>query len=330
MKKYSWKVYALNWDFKFTINPRDVKAGLVFDSSIEAWQWQFNLVLNKQVTYTDITNTDIVKVYQHDRTNPEWRLIYSGIVQKVKKVINENYEEIILPLIGLWSVFNYKIYSWTFDDTPWNIISAIIDFVNLDYNLFTKNLDLTWDNIKLDIENETALKVIDNVKKASGDFYMIKPNWEVYFHPKPTTPTHYLKLGRDIKKIEIDQDTEQLVNKLYLVWHNWTTIYEDLTSQATYWIREKRISDSTIKQQATADVFWNQYIEDHKNPISKTILDVSDEYDIETILPWDTISVRWTEIDNRLIVKTRYYMDWITIYLEDFDSFWKEFNYLQN
>lgn len=329
VKKYSWKVYSLDWTFKFTIKPSDVKSRLVFESSIEAGQWQFQLVMNKPVDYTDITNTDIIKVYCIDRDNPDWRIIYTWIVQQVIKRINQNYEEITLPLIWLWSVFNYKLFTWTKDDTPWNIISDIVDLINVDYNLFTKNLDTTWTNIKIDSENETLLKLMDRVSQASWDFYMVKADWEVIFQPKPTTPTHTLKLWRNVTKVEMKQDTEKLVNKLYLTWHNWTTPYEDLTSQTQYGLREKHISDTQIKQQDSADEFWNQYIADYKNPINQTTIEVNDEYDIESIHPWDTISVNWTEIQNRLIKKVRYYMDWVTLYLEDFESFWKEFNYLQ-
>jgi len=328
-KKYTWKVYALNWDFKFTINPTDVKAGLVFDSTLNSWQGQFNLIFNKTIDYTGIVNTDIIRIYQIDKSFPDWRIIYAGIVQDVTKKITADFEEIIVPMLWLWSIFTYKTFNWTKDDTPWNIIWDMVDLINIDYNLFTKHITTTWNDVKLDLEYETLLKIITKTKQASEFNFFVWADWIVHFHEKPLTPTHEFQLWKEVFDLQIKDNSEKLVNKLILKYDNSTRIYEDATSQTNYWLREKYISDMSIKQNDSADEFWNQYIEDNKNPISETVIKINDEYDIETIQPWDTITIYDTVVQNMQVVKTKYYMDWITLYLEKFENFGSEFNYLQ-
>jgi len=327
-KKYTWKVYAIDWTFKFTIRPTDVKAPLVFESSLDWWQWQFNLVLNKSVDYNDIINTDIIRIYQIDTSNPDGRIIYAWIVQNIQKNINPAYEEIIIPLLWLWSVFTYKTYNGSLTDTPWNIVSLMIDTINTDYNLFTKNLYLWWTDIKLDNEYETCQKVLHKATKASTYKYRISASWEVRFQDKPATPIHQFQLWKEVTSLKMKTNTEKLVNKLILKYNINTKVYEDLTSQTTYWIKEKYIVDTSIKQNQSADEFWNTYITENKNPINEIIVEINDEYDIEIIKPWDTITIYDTIVQNLQIVKTKYNMDSITLYLEDFESFWNQFNYL--
>ena len=327
-KKYEWKVYSLNWDLKFTINPKDIKSRITFDSILNSWQWQCTLVWNKPAKTFDIASTDIIRIYQIDKQNPDGRNIYTWIVQNITRKILASYEEIVIPLLWLWSIFNYKTYNWTFTASPWEIVSDMVDLINVDYNLFTKDIDLTGADIKLDVEYETALSVINKVKQASTFDYRICADWTVCFKQKEATPTHIFELWQEVFKVEAKQNTEKLVNKLILKYDINTRVYEDLTSQATYWIREKYITDTNIKQNESADEFWNQYIADNKDFILETVVEINDVYDIENIKPWDTMTIYWTLINNLQIVKTKYYMDWITLYLEKAENFWSEFNYL--
>jgi len=328
-KKFEWKVYSINWDLKFTINPTEIKNRLVFDSILNSGQWELKLVRNKPVKTFDIIATDIIRIYQIDKQNPDWRNIYTWIVQNIIRNITASYEEIVIPLLWLWSIFNYKTFNWSKTDSPWNIMSDMVDLINLDYNLFTKNIDTSGSDIKLDLEHETALSIVNKVKQASTFDYRICANWEVYFKQKEATPIHVFELWEEVYKVEAKQNTEKLCNKLILKYDNSIRIYEDLTSQTTYWIREKYIVDESIKQNDSADEFWNQYIINNKDFILETIIEINDIYDIETIKPWDTISIYWTLIDNLQIVKTKYYMDWITLYLEKTENFASEFNYLK-
>lgn len=325
LKKYTWKVFGLDGTFKFTINPRDIKRKLQYQSSLNAGQWQFTLLFNKPIDWQEIVNTDIIKIYQIDKSNPDWRILYTWIVQNVIKRITANYEEIEIPLLWLWSIFTYKTYNGSFDDTPWNIVSAMVDLVNTDYNLFTKDIDTSGANIKLDLEYETALNIVSKVKQASYFNYRICADWVVCFKNWWPLVTHNFQIWKEVFDLQIKQNTENLVNKLHLTYDWWSRTYEDLTSQITYWLREKHIRDTSIKQHASADEFWTTYISNNKNPKAETVVKINDLYDIESIKPWHWVSIYWTEIQDKQIVKLNYYSDWIDLYLEEFESFGKFF-----
>ena len=331
--KFTFKVYNINNSYKFTINENDVKSNVVFTANNDSWQWQYQLLLNYSFENSTITNTDVIRVYR------DTVLVYTWICQDVVRTITNDYEQINIPLLWLWTLPTYILYKdwWSYDfnktQDPSQTVRDIIDYINsvyigwlLTYNV--SSIEDYWTNVSIDFENKDCLSALKECVNTTNFNLFIDKDWVVYFKSKPSTATHKLTVAKDIEKINIEEDSEKLYNRLILKHKSWTTTYENITSQTNYWLKEIFIDDQWLADQWTADEFWNNYILLNKDPISKTNIIINNNFDIDTIKVWDTIDVRNFNfsITNLLIVKYAYNTDKMTIYLEDFDSFWKELN----
>lgn len=333
INKFNYKVYSLSWTYKFTINEKDIKSDVRFTANNTWWQWQYQLLLNYSFENSNIVNTDIIKVYR------DTVLIYTWIVQDVVRTITNNYEQITLPLLWLWTLPTYILYkdwwSYTFTKTqdPAQTVRDIIDYINTVYTAWWLSYDWSsivnyWTNVSIDFENDSCFDALKKCLETTNFTLFIDRDWKVYFKWKPVSATHTLTVAKDVEQINLEEDSERLTNKLILKHKTTTTPYEDVTSQTTYWLREIFINDQSLANQAAADEFWNNYIAENKDPLSKTNIIINNNFDIDTIKVWDTIEVKNFNftISNLLIVKYTYNTNKITIFLEDFDSFWRELN----
>jgi len=324
-KKYNAKVYKLDWTYKFTINPQYVKSDINLSTQINWWQNELKLIFN--LDNVDIENTDIIKVYEITENYTNWILVYTWIVQNViKRITNASYE-VELPLLWLASIFTYKIYNWTRDEEPADMVKYFIAQSNLDYNLFSYwDIQNYWTTLNIEFDNKNFLECLNTIAEATWFYFYINADWTIDFKPKDTEPTHKLTLWKDVDNLELFNDTEELVNKLTLEWDGWTTIYEDTTSQWIYWVREKFISKTDLQDQVSADEYWNNYITNNKNPKSSTKIKININFNW-IIRVWQNISVLNTKLDikNKQIVRASYSRDYINIELEKYETFWKQF-----
>ena len=335
MKKYQIKVYDKLWVYKKTLNPNKLKYNIRFTENINWWQWQINIILYEKINYTWINWFDIIKVFDYNKENQETTLIYTWTINKIKRLIDNNWVSYNLTCIWLASLLTNIMYydtSYEFNKTwdPANIIKWIIDYFNTKYwwNLIKYSwwyIDNYWSSIDIDFKDDTCLNAIKKVKNITNYYFFIDSNWEVYFKAKPSQSTHKLTLSKDIITLESNEDIESIKNKLILTRNSWTTNYEDTTSQWAYGIREKRETKTDLKDITTANEYWNKYILQNKDYKLDTTLVVNNKYDIKTIHPWETVRVLNIDysIENVQILKISYAWDMITLYLDKYISFWE-------
>lgn len=327
---FNYKVYWLDWAYKFTINEKTIKSDINFTANENSWQWQLRLLMDLNFENNQIINTDIIKIYK------ETILIYTWIVQDVFRKINNNFEEIELPLLWLWTISTYILYqdTWNYsfnkNQDPSQTIKDIIDYINTVYTAgwlsYDTSIETYWTSVSIDFENDTCFKALKKCIEATDFKLFIDKDWKVYFKSKPVNVIHKITVWKDIEQINLEEDSEKLVNKLILKRKSWTTNYENTTSQTNYWLKEKYLSKSDLADIWSANEFWNNYITENKDPKQKTKIILNKNYDLESIKILDTIKVLNFNylIDNLQVVKYSYSVDKISLELETFDSFWKE------
>lgn len=330
---FNYKVYDISWAYKFTINIDTIKNLIKFTGNINSWQWQCTLRLDYKFDNTQIVNTDVIKIFKSDV------LIYTWIVQDIFRNITNSYEEIELPLLWLGTLGTYILYrdGWSgeFNKTqdPADTIKEIIDYINATYTGVWLNYDITsiedyWSSVSLDFDYDNCFEALQKCIEITDFWFFIDKDWKVYFQSKPSTATHTLTVWKDIESITYEEDSENLVNKLRLVYSDGNKTYEDVTSQTTYWLREINLNESDIVWVTSADIFWANYINTNKDPIQQVRITVNKNFDIESIKVLDTIRVLNFDftINNLQVVKYSYDVDKLSIDLENFDSFGKEIN----
>ena len=106
---------------------------------------------------------------------------------------------------------------------------------------------------------------------------------------------------------------------------DWTEAwpYIDAMSQTQYWSREIMISADEIQDVASADIYWNAYLEKEKNKKHEIVLTINSNYDLESIRPWQFVSVYNTDLELKKlqIQKVDYKADKVVLYLDQYKTF---------
>lgn len=142
------------------------------------------------------------------------------------------------------------------------------------------------------------------------------------FYPKPLEAIHKFTYGRDVDKIQVKEDAEKVVNDYTVKYAGGTINESDFESQWTYGIKELIEEKSDIQDSTSAQNYADDYLADNKDSKKTTTITVNSSYDIESIVPGDTVQVRNFdyEIDNLQVTKITYDSDTIQLSLEDFST----------
>jgi hypothetical protein len=352
--QYQIKCFDKDKTLKMTINPKIIKNKINFSKQINWWLWQFSLKLDLWIANSDFIQWDLIEIYSYEWTS--FILIFVWYIEEINKTV-WNYEETELKINWLASLLKRIIYNvtWNFTatllDDPFTIASNIIAFANTKYNYFDISWSLTWTVVNYTLNYSDCYSVIEDLNNISANYYWFLNNYTLQFKAKPTIASYVFTLKKDIIELEINEDNTDMVNSLILTHWAWTNTYTDATSVSIYWIREKYISNTNIADLTSANIFWNKYLTENKNPVQKTSLIISNKFlnwwmklqefienmntytddlnsfwwtRIENINPWQTCKIRninKTFSDNLLISKIVYNQEKIVLELERFDNF---------
>ena len=334
IKKYQVKTYSKSLVYKTTISPKIIMSDIVFSSNINWWQWELIIGLDLTFTNTNYLEWDIIKVTEYDENNSSWILIYYGFISKIIRNIDTWSETINLNCIwisGLLNniVFNDSWYTPTLNQDPAQSIKDIIDYFNtlyswslLSYSWW--NIDNYWSSINISFDYTTCFDAINEIVEATDFRWYIDQDWQVFFKEKPSSATYRFTNKKDIENLQIQEDFESVVNKLFLE-RNWWTIktYTDATSQTTYWIKELMLSKTDIQDENSQDIFWDDYISENKDPKKNTDIIINSKYNIESIKPGWTLKILNIDysMTNSQILWINYSPDNISLSIEKLVTF---------
>lgn len=320
-KRYIIKIYSLDGTFVRTLDPNLLMNEVSFTDKIGGGQGQCVLELNVPLDDFDegtiVAHMNVLKIYESDRTySPTPRLIYTGFVSQYTPFVNNGREGVRVTLLGLVSFLSLGYFtsggSYAFNktDDPAEIMKDVIDAFAAVYTggwisyaggfITTVGTTVNYDFDKV--------KWLDALKKmaefADADWWWhIGADGEVYLQDRPAAATHLLTIGKDVEELEIGKNNEKIVNKYRLTYNTppATLTFQDATSQAAYGIREKVETDSNTKDATSANQKGDKMIADFKDPKVETRLKVNNNYDIESIKPGDTVTIRNTKAGSNVL-----------------------------
>ena len=230
--------------------------------------------------------------------------IYSWIVIEISHNILSNWESHNIEVIGIQSYLNYVLYtnwssnSFTKNADPSDILKEIIDLVP--YLSYTgSSIETYWSSLSIEFDNLSCMESVKQVIDTTGRLISYDADWVVYFYEEEASPTpdHKFALGREIVEVNDSLKSHELYNSIILhhknawAWHD--HLYEDLTSQSTYWVREKYIEKLSIENEDTADIFASAYFSRYAYPIQELSVSISNKYDISSVKVGDTVKINW-------------------------------------
>lgn len=338
------KVYDRTYTtLKETIKGSLLLSDISFTLNKNWWQWEVTLKINKELTNTDYSLWDIVKVIKYDDNNKSWVNLYMGYINKIGRKQNTSQSYIELSCLWIASILTENELTKAYaGKTAWELMEEIIDFVNTEYGeVFNKWTIESWPTMWNGNAQWTYFEILTQIAESANMYFFIDGNWTFTFKAKDTTPTHYITNRVDLEDIDIQEDMEWVVNRCDVtgkyrycetVWEDtvcwdkyvfWT--YTDATSASLYGIKREQVEIYATTQEIV-DNYAESYVNERKDPRKQTTLVVNRKYNIESIKPWDTVKVRNFEyaFDNIQIEKIQYTQDKITIYLDRYISFWEQ------
>lgn len=309
--KETIKWSLLLWDITFTANKN-------------GWQGNTTFEIAKEITNTDYSLWDIVKVMRYDEQTKDWRPLYMGYVTKLGRKQDTSRQYIQLHCIGMASLFTEREIAKNYNNKPaWQLIREIIVWIpgiNFDtttipdWPITTNDWIVSW----------TIAEAITTIAESVGWNWYVDGKGTVYFFETPTSPTHYFTNKRDVESIEIQEDMQEMVNSVRVQNGDMTqeVSYQDPISIAQYGEKYQYVQ-SKIYGTNALNLYAENYVNARKDPKKETTIVINRKYPIETIKPWDTIKLRnfAYPFDNIQIEKIQYTQDKCIVYLDRYISF---------
>lgn len=310
------KLYSFAWTLIDTISPKILMGNLSWTGQINGWQWEIRVKLNLSMDST--VDADIVKVISTDEYNSSWKVVYTGVVTKIGREISETWEYIEIIALWLASLLWFKLFA---NGTKVGGLSSIlndsIDSINLAYPLFTKAIDSLATTGNFDFQYKSILEVVNSVKET-GWSWTVDGQGNFIWKLKGNQTTHSLTLGKNIERISVIDNTEQIKNKVSIKWSGWIEVYQDSPSITEYGVREIYEEKTDI----TSSGYANSYAQSKIVWVSRTLTVQVYDYDIYSIIPWHRITVRNTpiSIQELQVHKVSYGNNKATLEVEKIDS----------
>lgn len=347
------KVFSKDKTFKRTLNPDIVMNELSISKQINWWEWEVRIAIDTPITSTLVSISDIIEVHEFSG----WldKLIYVWFVDQIN-LRSTSHEDVELIVYGLASLLQKVVYkhSWSYTATltwdPWTLISWVVDYANSQlYGIFEKDIDTFWTSVSFDTNYANCMQIVKNLSELAEWFVWFLDGYTLRFFQKPTVPIYIFTLQKDIMELNIEDDSSELVNTLILTYKTGTKVYTDSWSVTLYWARQAHVSDTSIWDVTTADLYASAYFAENANPKRKVSLTISPEFtrrnrlidmilplqeyiqELQTytsrflswIKPWESCTIKNTALeiwDNLIISKTEYNQKYTKLYLESYDS----------
>lgn len=337
-KFYQLKLYENDWTYVKTLNPRLEFGEKTFSAIINGGVSNMEFCFDVAFSDTTVSIGQFIKVIEYDDNNKSWTTVYTWYAERITRKLTEKWAFVCVECIWLFALMTRVIYKDTGDrthvktDDPWDIISDIVSAFNSDYGwswLSVWSIDIYWSNVSIAFNNRSCANSIKDVQDAvqSWWYFYVAGDWSVYFKQNPTTPSYLLKVWPEVTRMEVTE-IGTVVNTVWVNYDWWPEATDsDATSISTYWLSEIRLDKTDLQDNSTATLYADQYITANKDFIPQIVIDVVNRDDLEQMRPGQTVTLYNSPytVTNKQINKVVYSEKKVTLYLENFESFWGQF-----
>lgn len=347
MKKFILKIYSTDGLALESTEGNILKAPR-FSKSINGGLGSCNIELNYSFGELGSQVGKIARIYMVNELHKLGKLIYTGQITRQSEVYASGRQSVKLELLGIQSLL-YNAYYKDVDyevshvnQDPKAIIEAIVDHFNTVYSgslvSYSDSIDLVGTNVSYDFSSRKWFDSIRDVFDliGTGWYWYINEKGVFNLHEFPTTATHTFTAQKDVERIEVTRNIEQIINLSYLNYDGGDDSENNAISQSSYGLRELYSDDQKINDSITASEFNDKKVNDNKDPRVETRLIINSEYDIESINPGDTCQVLNLPLGsdvltkNMKIVRINYQGEKAVLYLEGYSFLHEEIINLTN
>lgn len=321
-----YKVYSPSGAYKKTLSGDTVFSQLSFTSQANGGQWPCTVTTSLPYNDTTIWYGDVIKVYS------DTVLLYSGFVSQIKRKFTLKYSNIEYVCVGIASLLAQTIYSsgwnYTFNKNiePRLILEDIITQVNTNHNFFSYagTIQSLWVTTSINFSWQTCKQAFDKVIEVTGRQWHIGADWVLHCWDDTYFSTHLLTLQQDIENIEINDDGNTLANSLVLKTSLSTTVQQSAGSVASYGVRQRYEDRSNIADINATNAFITAFMAENAQLKSKMTITCNRNYvNIDSIRPWDLLSVRNTDYNlrNLKISSVKWWIEKVTLEIKTLENY---------
>jgi len=317
-KQYTIKIYdKAGTTFKGTLNQ---SADYTFQEIINGGLGEFTMTLPKKFDDTVIVSQlDQLQLWVQDNNSGTAGIkVYSGYIYKIIRTLGESEQAIQISAIGYGSRFGFTPDM----DSTTNIsvvrgsqhidvmAKAIIDNFKTTIgdsivNYSATSVEASATNISYTSNCKSVLETLEKVRQMSGStwFWKVDADNIFYFKQLPTTPTHTLKIGKDLTALQIEENSDDIKNYYVLTnglqatdTNNLAKGYYSATSVASYWKRFEKQVDGRVTDATYMDLLGDAFVTANQNENKLITFSIRDNnygqgYDIETVHVGDTVRI---------------------------------------
>ena len=338
-KSFNIKIYTIAGDFVMVVPPSKIMSNISFSSVINEWQGQLSVKLNYPFSQTIISMGNIIKVFAVTESYQLGKQIYVWSIDDINRVLEKNGEYIEIRAIGIGSLLGrgyYKNWSskvFTKNQEPATTIKDIIDLFLLKYPWAIyydwTSIENYWSSLSFDFSNDFNNLAIKKIVSTIPFFWSVDWDWKINFHPKNWwigVLTHNVTVWKDIDGLVASENSENVKNSYTLNYTGGTVSGSDSASITQYGEREYEETKAEISNVGTANIAVATYILENKDYKKRTSCTVNSQYNIESIRPWDLLTVR--NLDYSILTlqinRIEYDTNTARLEMEKITSLWAE------
>lgn len=331
MKIYTMKIYSPAGSLlRYYTNSGDSSRGFEFSSfSIRAERYPSPITYSLPLTYDEVVNSDIadigniVKLTVNDRdTTTTEKILHVGMIESVQNNRQnkaEDYADFSVVHIGsrlAQTPFmpGAKINPSEATANPKVIAQAIItnailydpEFNYVDNVTMTNASTATGQTIYFN--GMSHMQAIDKIRDyyEAGFYFLVAGDATVYLRKYSESTVHTLVYGKNCDSLTYNKSAENITNS-FIIFNGLPAggggivrRYYNASSISSYRERFEYVVDDNITSTGLADIFGGQKINEKKEVRTQLTVRVFDNnytqeglgYDIESILPGDTLNLR--------------------------------------
>lgn len=342
-KAYEVKIYAVDGTYKSTLKTGERITDLRFSNPLNSGQGECEIELDLPISSTAYSEGDFAVAFVYDDLRPAGTALFTGQINRVDRVYAYGRETVKLRCLGLGALLSFLYfksggsYAFTKNQSCGQTVKDVVDYFNSVYpggwlSYVPAEIE-AGPTANLSFDYVKAADALKKCSEVSGFSWRIDPDGRVLFFDKPGTVTHKPKLQADVQGMQVRTDSEKIVNRYVLAWASGTVTAQDAGSQASYGVRELKVSDSSVLDSGTAQARADAYVAANKDPKKKVSLTLNASYSfgsgtgsIEDVRPGETVTVLNSPypLSNLQIARCEYTPEELRLDLEEYDSFGKE------
>ena len=309
---------------------RKIKNDISFSSKIDGGQEQLVLEINTDFNDETYEQWDIVRIRNFTDFNKQWQQIYFGFIDQIERDLKEREQGVVLRCLGIASLMKRILFTrppggwwdpiprWWFTPSV-TITECLTEIINNFNSRFPVPLITIWSipvttqRTTIWFNGDNCLDLIREVLSQTDWFFYIGPDWVFNTGPVSNTPDNILVMKKQILTLSFKEQRNDITNRLWGTYFDWLAspiiLYEDLPSQAQYWIIESYADKREVfNTQDDLDNFANAFLEENKNPKQQLSFVLSPEADFNEVKPGNIVRIKNVDftLTDAKVVRVRF------------------------